>query len=308
MLRVVFMGTPSFAVPTLAAILAAGHRVVAAFTRAPRAAGRGMVQQRSPVHAFAAASGIAVFTPASLREAAAQHAFTSQDADVAVVVAYGLLLPKPILDAPRHGCLNLHASALPRWRGAAPIQRAVMAGDTETAVVVMRMEEGLDTGPVCLSERVAIPCDATAGELADTLAHRGADLMPRALAALEEGALTCAPQSSAGVTYAAKIAKGEARIDFTLPARAVHNRARGLSPVPGAWFETVAAGRSERIKVLKTELAQGAGPPGTLLDDRLAVACGDGAVRLLVLQRAGKRAIDAAEFLRGCRLPRGLKL
>jgi methionyl-tRNA formyltransferase len=308
MLRVVFMGTPGFAVPTLAAVLAAGHRVVAAFTRAPRAAGRGLARQRSPVDAFAAAAGIPVLTPASLKEAAAQHALDALSGDVAVVVAYGLLLPRAVLEAPRQGCLNLHASALPRWRGAAPIQRAVLAGDRETAVVVMRMEEGLDTGPVCLSERVGIGCDATAGELADTLAHRGADLMVRALGALERGELTCTPQSSEGVTYAAKIDKAETRLDFTQPARAVHNRIRALSPLPGAWFETATGGKLERIKVLKAELCAGTGVPGTLLDDRLAVACGEDAVRLLVLQRAGKRAIEAAEFLRGSRWQAGMRL
>lgn len=307
-LRIVFMGTPDFAVPTLAEILAAGHDVVAVYTRPPRPAGRGMGERKSPVHLYAESNGIPVFTPKSLRGAAEQEIFRSLDADAGVVVAYGLILPKPILEAPRYGCLNLHASRLPRWRGAAPIQRAIMAGDTETAAMVMRMDEGLDTGPILLAERVPIGPNATAGELHDELARVGASLMVRALAALERGSLDATSQSEEGVTYAAKIDKAEARIDFTRPAREVHNLIRGLSPLPGAWFEAGPEGRRERIKVLRSELADGDGPPGTVLDDRLTVACGERAVRLVLLQRAGRKPMSAEEFLRGFNLPAGAKL
>lgn len=307
-LRIVFMGTPDFAVPTLAEILAAGHDVVAVYTQPPRPAGRGMGERKSPVHVYAESNGIPVFTPKSLRGEAEQEIFRSLDADVGVVVAYGLILPKPILEAPRYGCLNLHASRLPRWRGAAPIQRAIMAGDTETAVMVMQMDEGLDTGPILLVERVPIGPNTTAGELHDELARVGASLMVRALAALERGSLDATPQSEEGVTYAAKIDKAEARIDFTRPAREVHDLIRGLSPLPGAWFEAGPEGRRERIKVLRSELADGDGPPGTVLDDRLTVACGEGAVRLTLLQRAGRKPMSAEEFLRGFDLPAGTKL
>ena len=307
-LRIVFMGTPEFAVPTLAEILAAGHDVVAVYTQPPRPAGRGMGERKSPVHVYAESNGIPIFTPKSLRGEAEQEIFRSLDADVGVVVAYGLILPKPILEAPRYGCLNLHASRLPRWRGAAPIQRAIMAGDTETAVMVMQMDEGLDTGPILLVERVPIGPNTTAGELHDELARVGASLMVRALAALERGSLDATPQSEEGVTYAAKIDKAEARIDFTRPAREVHDLIRGLSPLPGAWFESGPEGRRERIKVLRSELADGDGPPGTVLDDRLTVACGEGAVRLTLLQRAGRKPMSAEEFLRGFDLPAGTKL
>jgi methionyl-tRNA formyltransferase len=307
-MRLVFMGTPHFAVPTLTEILAAGHEVVAVYSQPPRPAGRGMSETPSPVHEAAAAHGIEVRTPKSLKGAAEQEAFAALEADAAVVVAYGLLLPKPILEAPREGCFNLHASALPRWRGAAPIQRAIMAGDADTAVMVMRMEEGLDTGPVCLAERVEIGADETAGALHDRLAPIGAGLMVRALAALERGSLDATPQSAEGATYAAKIDKAEARIDFSRPARDVHNLIRGLSPFPGAWFETSLQGKPERIKVLRSTLGHGAGAPGEILDDRLTVACGDGAVRLIELQRAGKRAMAAEELLRGLPLTKGLRL
>ena len=225
-----------------------------------------------------------------------------------MVVAYGLILPKPALAAPRHGCLNLHASALPRWRGAAPIQRAIMAGDEETAATVMRMEEGLDTGPVCREARVAIGADMTAGELHDLLAKKGAETMVAALADLERGALSCRPQASAGVTYASKIDKAETRLDFTRAAREVHNRVRGLSPAPGAWIEIGHAGKTERVKVLRTQVAGGTGPPGTILDDALAIACGEGAVRVLEVQRSGKRPMAAGEFLRGLPLRPGTRL
>jgi len=306
-LRIVFMGTPDFSVPTLAEIVAAGHEVAAAYAQPPRPAGRGMAEQTSPVQRFAESVGIPVRTPKSLKGDAEQRAFAGLQADAAVVVAYGLLLPAPVLATPRLGCLNLHASMLPRWRGAAPIQRAIMAGDAETAAVVMRMEEGLDTGPVCLAEAVAIGSDMTAGELHDVLAQRGASLMVRALGALERGSLDCVPQASAGVTYAKKIDKAEARIDFSRSAREVHNHVRGLSPFPGAWLE-VGEGRRERIKVLRTSLAEGSGPPGEVLDERLTVACGKGAVRLVELQRAGRKPMAAEELLRGFRLPPGTRL
>jgi methionyl-tRNA formyltransferase len=302
-MRIVFMGTPDFAVPTLAAVLAAGHEVAAVYTRAPQPAGRGKRERKSPVHLAAERAGLSVLTPRSLRDEPARQAFAGHEADVAVVVAYGLILPRAVLEAPRSGCLNLHASALPRWRGAAPIARAIMAGDAVTAATVMRMDEGLDTGPVCLAEQVPIGADTTAGELHDVLAERGARLMVQALAEIERGALVCRPQPDAGATYAAKIDKDETGIDFARPASEVHNHVRGLAPVPGAWFAV--GGAAERIKVLRTRLAPGSGAPGTVLDSAPTVACGEGAVEFLELQRAGKRAMPAAEFLRGFPLPPG---
>jgi methionyl-tRNA formyltransferase len=308
-LKIVFMGTPDFSVPTLAAIIAAGHQILAVYSQPPRPAGRGMADKKSPVHAFAEANVIPVRTPKSLKDATEQEAFAALGADAAVVVAYGLILPRPVLDAPRLGCFNLHASRLPRWRGAAPIQRAIMTGDTETAVAIMRMEEGLDTGPVFAAETVAIGPDTTAGELHDELARRGAPLMVRALSELEGGLLTATPQPAEGVTYAAKIDKSEAHIDFSRSARDVHNLIRGLSPFPGAWFEaTPPSGARERIKVLRSTAVDGRGEPGQVLDDALAIACGEGAVRLVEVQRAGKRAMTAAEFLRGFALPKGSRL
>jgi methionyl-tRNA formyltransferase len=313
-LRLVFMGTPDFAVPTLAAIVGRGHEVVAVYTRAPQPAGRGMELRPSPVEREARRHGIAVLTPKTLRTPEAQEEFRSHRADAAIVVAYGLILPKPVLDGPRLGCFNLHASALPRWRGAAPINRAIMAGDGHTGVVVMRMEEGLDTGPMAMAARVAIGADVTAGELHDELAQAGAGLMVHALDVLEHGALMLTPQPDEGVTYAAKIDKGETRIDWTKPWRAVHDHCRGLSPFPGAWFELPAdSGKNSgkeavRIKVLRTTRGDGAGPPGTVIDDRLTVACGDGAVQILELQRAGKQPMEAGDFLRGTPLAAGTQL
>jgi methionyl-tRNA formyltransferase len=306
-LRIVFMGTPDFAVPVLTEIVGHGHAVAAVYTRAPRPAGRGMAERRSPVHETAARFGIEVRTPRTLRDPDVQAAFAEVGADVAVVVAYGLLLPKPVLDAPTLGCLNLHASLLPRWRGAAPINRAIMAGDAETGVEVMRMEEGLDTGPVGMAERVAIGPDTTAGELHDRLAPLGADLMVRALAALERGGLAFTPQAEAGVTYAAKITNEETRIDWTRPARAVHDHVRGLSPFPGAWFQADLGRGPERVKLLRTARADGTGAPGTLLGDEGTVACGDGAVRLVSVQRAGSKAMAFADFARGARLSAGAR-
>ncbi|HVW92784.1 MAG TPA: methionyl-tRNA formyltransferase [Devosia sp.] len=298
-MRIIFMGTPDFSVPTLHEIVSAGHEIAAVYTRAPKPAGRGQAERRSPVHEAAEALGIPVHTPKSLRGEAEQMLFASHAADVAVVVAYGLLLPKPILDAPRLGCLNLHGSLLPRWRGAAPIQRAVMAGDGVTGVMVMRMDEGLDTGPVALVEALPIGPDETAGELHDRMMRVGADLMGRALAALERGSLTFTPQAEDGVTYAKKIEKTETRIDFSRPAPEVHNHIRGLSPFPGAWFEIDVQGRPVRVKALRSTLAEGSGRPGAVLDDQLTIACGTGAVRLMLVQREGKGAMDGAAFLRG---------
>jgi methionyl-tRNA formyltransferase len=303
-LRLAFMGTPDFAVPTLAAILGAGHGVAAVYTRPPRAAGRGMEARKGPVHTFAETRGLEVRTPARLRDAEARADFAALRLDAAVVVAYGLILPAPVLAAPARGCLNLHASLLPRWRGAAPIQRAIMAGDTATGVMVMRMEAGLDTGPVCLAERTAIGPDETAGELHDRLAPLGADLMVRALGGLERGSLDCTPQARAGVTYAARIDKAETRIDWSRPAAEVHNHIRGLSPFPGAWFEVETPKGPVRVKALRSEPADGPGAPGEVLDG-LAIACGTGAVRLTEVQRAGRGRMTSEDFLRGTDLPAG---
>lgn len=310
-LRIVFMGTPDFSVSTLAALIAAGHRIVAVYSQPPRPAGRGMGERKSPVHAHADKAGIPVLTPRSLRTPEAADAFLAHRADVAIVVAYGLILPQPILDAPPLGCLNLHASALPRWRGAAPIQRAVMAGDRETAVMVMRMEAGLDTGPVYLAEHVPIGEETTAGELHDVLSQRGAKLMVRGLAELEHGGLVPVPQAADGVTYARKIEKSEAHIDFARPAAEVHAQIRGLSPFPGAWFEVGPADKAERVKVLRSKLVQSSSAdraPGEIIDDSITVACATGAVRLIELQRAGKKPMPAEEFLRGFLMPPGTRL
>jgi methionyl-tRNA formyltransferase len=298
-MRIIFMGTPDFSVPTLTEIVSAGHQVVAVYTRAPKPAGRGQAERKSPVHLAAEGVGLPVFTPRSLRNEEEQALFASHDADVAVVVAYGLILPKPIIEAPHLGCLNLHGSLLPRWRGAAPIQRAIMAGDTRTGVMVMQMDEGLDTGAVGLVDEMPITPDMTAGELHDRMMLVGADLMGRALPALERGSLHFTPQAAEGVTYAKKIEKAEARIDFTQPAKAVHNLIRGLSPFPGAWFEADHKDGAVRIKALRASLASGSAAPGTVLDDGFTIACGTGAVRLTLVQREGKGAMDAAAFLRG---------
>lgn len=298
-LRLIFMGTPEFAVPTLLELVAHGHEVVAVYTRAAKPAGRGMKLQQSPVEQQAQRLGIPVLTPSTLKTPEAEAAFRAFAADAAVVVAYGMILPQPILDAPTYGCFNLHASLLPRWRGAAPINRAVMAGDAESGVMVMRMDAGLDTGDVAMAERLAITDSMTAADLHDALAPRGADLMVRAMGALERGQLQLTKQSEQGVTYAAKIDKAEARMDWSQPARAVLRHIHGLSPFPGAWCELPLDGEAVRLKILRCELAKGAGQPGELLDDRLTVACGDGAIRLVELQRAGKAPMKAVDFLRG---------
>jgi methionyl-tRNA formyltransferase len=300
-LRLIFMGTPDFAVPTLVEIVGRGHEVVAVYTRAPKPAGRGMELQVTPVEREARRLRLPVLTPKTLRSDEAATAFRQHGADAAVVVAYGLILPVPVLEAVPLGCFNLHASLLPRWRGAAPINRAIMAGDAETGVMVMRMAEGLDTGPIAMAERVVIGADMTAGDLHDALARLGADLMVRALGALERGTLQLTPQPEAGVTYAAKIDKRETRIDWSKPWKAVHDHCRGLSPFPGAWFEHA----GQRVRVLRTTRHEGSGAPGTVLDDHLTIACQDGAVRLLEVQRAGKQPMQAEEFLRGARITPG---
>ncbi len=303
------MGTPDFAVPTLVALAGYGHEIVAVYTQPPRPAGRrGLEPVKSPVHRQAEVFGLPVCTPASLKDAQAQNDFAALDADVAVVVAYGLLLPDAVLQGTRLGCYNGHASLLPRWRGAAPIQRAIMAGDTETGIMVMKMEAGLDTGPIAMEERVAIGSDMTAGELHDQLMHIGADLMQRAMAALERDSLTLTPQPDEGVVYARKISKDETRIDFAKPALDVHNHIRGLSPVPGAWCEMAFNGKPERVKVLLTRPEKAGGTPGTVLDDRLAIACGDGSVRPLRLQKAGGKPLDLDTFLRGNPIASGTAL
>jgi methionyl-tRNA formyltransferase len=301
--RLAFMGTPAFAVPTLTELIGQGHDIAAVYTQPARPKGRGLTAEPSPVAKIAAADGRDVRTPVTLKNPQAQAEFAALELDAAVVVAYGLLLPKPILDAPRLGCFNLHGSLLPRWRGAAPIQRAIMAGDPETGVMAMRMEEGLDTGPVLMAERVLIG-RKTYGELHDELARLGADLMVRALSALERGSIVEQPQAEEGVTYAKKIAKEEARIDWTKSARELDCLIRALSPFPGAWCEA----RGERLKVLYAEPVAGSGAPGEILDDELTVACGDGALRLVRLQRAGKSPMSASELLRGFALPVGEQL
>ncbi|HSS14858.1 MAG TPA: methionyl-tRNA formyltransferase [Rhizomicrobium sp.] len=302
-MRIAFMGTPDFAVPTLAELIAQGHEIVAVYSQPPRPKGRGMALEPGPVHKFADSAKLPVRTPLSLKSAEEQEAFAALDLDVAIVVAYGLLLPKAILDAPQLGCFNLHGSLLPRWRGAAPIQRAVMAGDAQTGVMVMRMNEGLDTGPVLMAESVPVG-RKTSGDLTAELSRLGADLMVRALGALERGAVVPHPQAEDGVTYAKKISKEEARIDWSKSAHEIDCHIRGLSPFPGAWTEA----NGERLKILYAESVAGNGKPGVLLDDALTVACGEGALRLMRVQRAGKSVMGAAELLKGFALPRGTQL
>jgi methionyl-tRNA formyltransferase len=304
-LRLVFMGTPDFAVPLLLELAGRGHDIAAVYTRAAKPGGRrGLELQPSPVERAAKKLGLPVRTPASLRNEQGQAEFAALKADAAIVVAYGLILPKPILDAPKLGCFNLHASLLPRWRGAAPINRAIMAGDAETGVTVMKMDEGLDTGAMAMAERVPIPPDMTAGQIHDALARLGADVMARALSALERGSLQLTAQPEAGVTYAAKIDKAETRIDWRKPWKQVHDHIRGLSPFPGAWCEL----NEERIKVLRSTKGEGAGVPGTVLDDKLTIACADGSIRIVELQKAGGRPMRAEDFLRGSPVGKGAQL
>ncbi|WP_113553043.1 methionyl-tRNA formyltransferase [Hyphomicrobiales bacterium] len=308
-LRIIFMGTPEFSVPTLAALAEAGHQIVAVYTQPPRPGGRrGLDLQKSPVHQAAELLGIPVLTPLNFKDEADRQTFRDFGADVAVVVAYGLLLPEAILTGTKLGCYNGHASLLPRWRGAAPIQRAIMAGDHETGMMVMKMEKGLDTGPVALTKTVQIGETMTGGELHDRLMQVGASLMREAMAKLEADDLPLTVQAEDGVVYAQKISKTETRIDFTRPAREVHDHIRGLSPFPGAWFELEIAGKPERIKVLNSEPASGKGEAATVLDDNLTIACAEGAVRLTRLQRAGGKALGAADFLRGTPVAPGTRV
>jgi methionyl-tRNA formyltransferase len=305
-LRIIFMGTPDFSVPTLNALANAGHEIVAVYSQPPRPAGRrGLDLTKSPVHQAAEALGIPVLTPLNFKLDEDRQAFLNHQADVAVVVAYGLLLPQAILDGTRLGCYNGHASLLPRWRGAAPIQRAIMAGDLETGMMVMKMNKGLDTGPVALTSRIQITPEMTAGELHDALSEIGAKAMVEAMAKLEADDLPLTEQQSYGVLYAAKIDKAETRIDFSKPAFEVHNHIRGLSPFPGAWFEADVNGKAERIKVLASIVSDGAGQPGEVLDDALTIACGEGAIRLIRLQKAGGKPLSAEDFLRGTTFAQG---
>jgi methionyl-tRNA formyltransferase len=307
-LRLIFMGTPDFAVPTLLALVGHGHQIAAVYTREPKPAGRGMKLQASPVEHEARRLGIPVLTPKTLKTPEALAEFQSFNADAAVVVAYGMILPQPILDAPRLGCYNLHGSLLPRWRGAAPINRAIMADDAESGVMVMKMDAGLDTGDVAMTARIAITDAMTAADLHDALAPLGAKLMADAIGALARGELQLTRQSEDGVSYAAKIDKAEARIDWSKPARAVLRHIHGLSPFPGAWCEWPIEGEAVRVKILRCALADGAAAPGELIDEHLTIACGDGAIRILQLQRAGKQPMSAEEFLRGTALKPPLRM
>jgi methionyl-tRNA formyltransferase len=307
-LRLIFMGTPDFAVPTLLQLVAHGHEIAAVYTREARPAGRGMKLQPTPVAREAHRLGIPVLTPKTLKTSEALLEFQSFAADAAVVVAYGMILPQVILDAVPLGCFNLHGSLLPRWRGAAPINRAIMAGDTESGVMVMKMEAGLDTGDVVMTERIAVTDAMTASDLHDALAPLGADLMAQAMVALSRGGLQLTKQSDVGVTYAAKIDKAEARIDWNSPTRELLRHIHGLSPFPGAWCEMPVDGERVRVKILRCEVAKGSGEPGELLNDRLTIACKDGAIRVLELQRAGKPPMTATTFLNGTPLQPPMQL
>lgn len=301
-MRIIFMGTPDFSVPVLDALVTAGHEVVAVYCQPPRPAGRGKKDRPTPVHARAEELGLPVRHPVSLKSDAEQQEFAALGADVAVVVAYGLILPQPVLDAPTHGCLNIHASLLPRWRGAAPIHRAIMAGDAETGICIMQMEAGLDTGPVLLHQATAIGTDETTAHLHDRLSIMGSELITQALTRLSD--LVPIPQPEAGVTYANKIDKSEARVDWTRSAAEIDRQIRGLSPFPGAWTEM----EGQRIKLLASRLTDGQGAPGEVLNADLHVACGQGAIELLRLQRAGKGTQDKETFLRGWPVPAGTRL
>jgi methionyl-tRNA formyltransferase len=303
-MRLIFMGTPDFAVPTLVELAARGRDIVAVYTRAPKPGGRGLDLQPTPVEREARRLSLPVHTPKTLKDEKAQQDLRALGADAAVVVAYGLILPKAVLDAPRLGCFNVHASLLPRWRGAAPINRAIMAGDAESGVTIMKMDEGLDTGAMAMAERMPIGVDITAGELHDALSRLGADLMPRVLAAVERESLQLTPQPSTGVTYAEKIANTETRIDWSKPWKQVHDHIRGLSPFPGAWFELGGV----RVKALRSTKGAGSGALGIALDDRLTIACADGAVRLTQVQRSGKQPMVAEEFLRGTPVKAGTRV
>lgn len=308
-LRLIFMGTPDFSVPTLLELVAHGHEIAAVYTRAPKPGGRrGLQLQPTPVEEAARKIGVPVLTPKTLKTPEALDEFSAFGADAAVVVAYGMILPQGILDAPKLGCYNLHASLLPRWRGAAPINRAIMAGDAESGVMVMKMDAGLDTGDVAMAERLAIADNMTALDLHDRLSRLGADLMVRAMAALERGSLQLTKQSEDGVTYAAKIDKAEARIDWSKPAHAVLRHIHGLSPFPGAWAELAGVIENARVKILRCEFAKAAGAPGEVLDSQLTIACGEGAIRIVELQREGKARMQAVDFLRGVKIEPPMRL
>ena len=300
-MRLAFMGTPDFAVPTLQALIAAGHEIAAVYSQPPRRAGRGKALRPSPVQERAEAAGLAVRTPLSLRDPDEQRTFADLDLDAAVVAAYGLILPQPILDAPRHGCLNVHGSILPRWRGAAPIHRAILAGDTTTGITIMGMERGLDTGPMYAVRETAIGCK-TAGELTIELATMGAAMMADVLARVNS--VQPVPQREEGVTYASKIEKHEARLDFNQSAEQVERQVRAFNPVPGAFFEVA----GERIKLLGAKVIGDGGAPGTVLDERLAIACGTGAILPTAVQRAGRGVMTPEELLRGFAIPPGKRL
>jgi methionyl-tRNA formyltransferase len=307
-LRLAFMGTPAFALPTLEAIIEKGHEIAAVYTRAPRQAGRGLAERPSPVHELASAKGMRIETPASLRGRDVFEQFRQLGLDAAVIVAFGLILPKPLLEAPRHGCYNVHASLLPRWRGAAPINRAIMAGDRDTGITIMRMSEGLDQGPICRSASLAIGETETAGELHDRLAPLGARLMVEALDELEFGTLRLTPQPGEGVTYAAKIDNSETHIDFDRSAACVLRHIHGLSPFPGAWCALRVGEKLHRLRLLKAEPATGKGPPGEIQDEDFAIACGTGAIRPLILQREGRSPLPREAFIRGLHVSPGLKV
>lgn len=305
-LRIIFMGTPDFSVPSLIELVGQGHEIVGVYSQPPRPAGRrGLELKQSPVHQKAEQFGLPVFTPGTLRDEAEQEAFKNLDADVAIVIAYGLLLPEAVLNAPEYGCYNGHASLLPRWRGAAPIQRAIMAGDTETGSMIMKMDKGLDTGPVALAEKIAIPDNMTAGELHDKLSIVTADLMVRAVGAIERGSLNLTPQADTSIEYAHKIEKSETRIDWSRPATEVHNHIRGLSPFPGSWCEMELSGKTTRVKVLSSEVSTVQGEAGTLIDaGELTIACAENAVVFKRVQKAGGKPQSGEEFLRGNKIDR----
>lgn len=313
-LRLVFMGSPDFSVPALDALLAAGHDIACVYSQPPRPAGRGQKEKKCAVHAFAEGKGLEVRTPATLKAPEDQSVFAELKADAAVVVAYGLILPAAVIEAPRLGCLNVHASLLPRWRGAAPIQRAIMEGDTVSGVTIMQIEEGLDTGDILMTGTIPITPETTGETLHDLLADQGASLMVAALEGLAAGTLTPVPQPDDGVTYAAKLTRDEGRLDWQRPAAELERKVRALNPWPGTWFEHDGG----RIKVLKTEIAEGQEDqlsgtvpgtlPGTLVDDTLTVACGEGVLRLLKVKREGKKSQDAAAFVRGYPMPSGTKV
>lgn len=307
-LKIIFMGTPDFSVAALECLLDAGHEIVAVYSQPPRKAGRGMAERLSPVHEFAQNRGLTVLTPVNFKDPDTVQTFDDHQADVAVVVAYGLILPVNVLSAPRYGCLNIHASLLPRWRGAAPIQRAIMAGDETTGVTIMQMDKGLDTGAMLSVETVAITSDTTAGSLHDDLSAVGGKLIVSTLETLAKGLLSPTPQDGENATYAAKISKAEGRIDWSRTAAEIDGQIRGLTPWPGAWFEAVQGDKTFRIKIKGARIEAGSGAPGVVLDDQFLIACGQGAMRIDVLQREGKSPANAQDFLRGFDLAIGTVL